>query len=656
MDDIFRPKVVVVTLYEYECHLPDKPLSLFARMFKRSSSYRSQIKMAHRFVVQNYRAGDIVMLRCVLGGEGMDGPKYAAIRQLAAALDTGTAIGAPRRKLPSGPIPIKFAASEVPASQPVYWSVVDRALSDFPSTVENLLCMHLQEAYVVQRGSSGWMIRKEPLINSNLSTPVRASLQPIRTLEAYATPILSHLISQIVMASHSASLAKRPHSPSTSNSPPAKRRAHSPEEGEVDDGKLVVPPSACSRSSSPYANGGESPSRTGSTSPSQSHAEAGLTKNSKHAFPFASTANNGKSQSSPSGDRDRDRNRGDFYRPSSPRHRSGNHNHSHNAARHAPGYDSYRPGVDADSYRPSYRRSRSRSGSRSRPDSASPVARRHRLPPRPASPPPQPPLHSSYSATSYERSSGGGYERANSGGHDRFNGGTYDRNSSGDRWAASQSRWDGPNNSSNSNGRGRTRNPYADSGPSTRGTTPNPGTAGGLRPLDTPGAPLGPERVGTGMDMNRGGDEIGEDGETGSKEEGEEQDNVGPRDGKADSWEPRPDRGRDGGRSWEREREKGRDDSRGWTGGRGWDDSRGRTQDRERGRNLERGQPPPPPPPPSNGNTLPPPAGDALPPQLNGSAPPPPPLPVDPKIEEALNDTIARVMREADEADAKRKE
>ncbi|KAF8600563.1 hypothetical protein BDV93DRAFT_261834 [Ceratobasidium sp. AG-I] len=216
----------------------------------------------------------------------------------------------------------------------------------------------------------------------------------------------------------------------------------------------------------------------------------------------------------------------------------------------------------------------------------------------------------------------------------------------------------GLNIGSNSNGRGRTRNAYADSGPFARGTTPNPNTAGGLRPLDTPGAPLGPERVGTAVDMNRSMDEMGEVGEAESKEEGEEQDNIGPRGGKADSWEPRSDRGRDGGRTWERDRDKGRDDSRGWTGGRGWDDSRGRTQDGERGRNLERGQPPPPPPPPppSNGNTLPPPAGDVLPPQPNGSSPPPPPLPVDPKIEEALNDTIARVMREADEADAKRKE
>ncbi|KAF8600549.1 hypothetical protein BDV93DRAFT_261775 [Ceratobasidium sp. AG-I] len=77
-------------------------------------------------------------------------------------------------------------------------------------------------------------------------------------------------------ASRSAPLAKRPHSPSTSNSPPAKCRAHSPGEGEVDDGKTVSSPCGRSQRSNPYANDGESPSQIHSTNPSQSHADASL--------------------------------------------------------------------------------------------------------------------------------------------------------------------------------------------------------------------------------------------------------------------------------------------------------------------------------------------------------------------------------------------
>lgn len=149
--------------------------------------------------------------------------------------------------------------------------------------------------------------------------------------------------------------------------------------------------------------------------------------------------------------------------------------------------------------------------------------------------------------------------------------------------------------------------------------------------MDTPGAPAAIERVGVEMDTNG----LGERAESGRMEEGEEVDGADLGAGQADSWEPRAVGGRDGGRAWERsgdrDRERGRDDSRGWNGDR----------DKERGRNRERRQPPLPPPP-------------------NGSAPPPPPpppaAPIDPKIEEALNDTIARVMREADEAEARNKE
>ncbi|KAG9105089.1 serine/threonine protein kinase, CMGC, CDC2/CDK sub, partial [Ceratobasidium sp. 392] len=310
------------------------------------------------------------------------------------------------------------------------------------------------------------------------------------------------------MSNPSASLPKRPHSPSpNSNSPPAKRRAHSPEEGELDDAK----PHSQTRSpsSSPSVSRDDTPGAgTRSTSPSEPGASS---KNSKHAFPFSNR------------DRDRDRERkrggGDFYRPTSPPPRR--HNHTN-------------PGM-FDSYIPDDRRnrsSRSRSRSRSRVDSNSPVTRRHRLPPRPASPPPQPPLHTSFERNGYERNGGGGPGYGN----DARNGGpgVYDR------WQPP------PPNPSSYNGRGRdpgrTRNPYTESGPA-RGSTPN-ANGGGLRPLDTPGAPMADERVG--IEQSR-----------------------------MDSWEPRSDRerGRSYGRDWERER--GRDESRGWD----------RDRDRDRGKN-----------------------------------------------------------------------
>ncbi|KAG9092432.1 serine/threonine protein kinase, CMGC, CDC2/CDK sub [Ceratobasidium sp. UAMH 11750] len=305
------------------------------------------------------------------------------------------------------------------------------------------------------------------------------------------------------MSTHSASLPKRPHSPSpSSNSPPAKRRAQSPEEGELDDSK---PARTQSPSSSPSLSRDDTPGAGGtggtrSTSPSEPSLG---TKNSKHAFPFSTRDQ----------DRDRKRDRGDFYRPSSSPRR---HNHNHSGM-----FDSYRPD-DNDHGRPT----RSRSRSRSRVDSNSPVARRHRLPPRPASPPPQPPLHSSFERNGYDRNGGApGY------GNERNSApGVYDR-------------WQPPTSSSSSsyvNGRGRelgpTRNPYAESAP--RGSTPNGNGPGGLRPLDTPGAPMAGERVGI-------------------------------EEGRVESWEPRPDRdrGRQFGREWDRER--GRDDSRGWDRDRG---------------------------------------------------------------------------------------
>ncbi|KAF8600564.1 hypothetical protein BDV93DRAFT_261890 [Ceratobasidium sp. AG-I] len=116
----------------------------------------------------------------------------------------------------------------------------------------------------------------------------------------------------IVMAGHSAPLAKRPHSPSTSNSPPVNRRAHSPEEGEVDDDKSVPSPSNRSRNSNPYANDGESPSQTRTLARTKATRRV-RNRNLGHICLLSSTC------ASPS------------Y--------TGYHNH--NTSRHAPGYDTF---------------------------------------------------------------------------------------------------------------------------------------------------------------------------------------------------------------------------------------------------------------------------------------------------------------------------
>ncbi|KAF8593138.1 hypothetical protein BDV93DRAFT_268700 [Ceratobasidium sp. AG-I] len=193
------------------------------------------------------------------------------------------------------------------------------------------------------------------------------------------------------MSSQSIPLARCLHSASASNSLPAKRRVQSPEEDEVDYSKLSSAPPAPSPRSSPHANDGESTIQVHSTRPSPSHADVGLAKYSKQCFPVATTA--------------------DSQNLTHPRRAIKTETlssslhvlvHHRNVARHTPRKDYYRPLVETDSYRPSYSRSRSRLESRLRLHSASP--------------PPQPPLHSASSATSYERSSGDGYDGGNGGG------------------------------------------------------------------------------------------------------------------------------------------------------------------------------------------------------------------------------------------------
>ncbi|KAF8600547.1 hypothetical protein BDV93DRAFT_261720 [Ceratobasidium sp. AG-I] len=187
------------------------------------------------------------------------------------------------------------------------------------------------------------------------------------------------------MYSQSIPLARYLHSASASNSLPAKRRVQSPEEDKVDYSKLSSAPLAPSPSSSPHANDGESTIQAHSTRPNPSHADVGLAKNSKQSFPVATTADS--------------QNLTHPHRAIKTETLSSSLHvlvYNRNVARHTPRNDYHRPLAEIDSYRLSYSCSRSRLESGSCLDSASP--------------PPQPPLHSSSSAPSYERSSGGGYD------------------------------------------------------------------------------------------------------------------------------------------------------------------------------------------------------------------------------------------------------
>ncbi|KAF8597608.1 hypothetical protein BDV93DRAFT_513195 [Ceratobasidium sp. AG-I] len=121
--------------------------------------YQSQIKAAHRFVVENYQHGDHVILLGWLGWEKVRGPWYAAIRQLAASL-----------VLPLACLEVIYQVpgfQYIVGDQTLSWSAVDRILSDFPSTVENFLCKSPGDAYVVQRGSYGQDIRKEAWLRTD---------------------------------------------------------------------------------------------------------------------------------------------------------------------------------------------------------------------------------------------------------------------------------------------------------------------------------------------------------------------------------------------------------------------------------------------------------------------------------------------------------
>ncbi|KAF8601956.1 hypothetical protein BDV93DRAFT_607778 [Ceratobasidium sp. AG-I] len=153
---------------EWRIHKPNlksESQSLFARVFRPNAPYQSQMMEAQRFVIENYNRGDHVML-LDWWLDDIGGPRYTAIRQLATALTTGSSARTFESNLPSDRIPIKciyldFSFIEIPQH-----SIIDRVLSDFPSTVENLLFMSSQQACAVQRGTDGRVMRKEMWLKS----------------------------------------------------------------------------------------------------------------------------------------------------------------------------------------------------------------------------------------------------------------------------------------------------------------------------------------------------------------------------------------------------------------------------------------------------------------------------------------------------------
>ncbi|KAF8600538.1 hypothetical protein BDV93DRAFT_510734 [Ceratobasidium sp. AG-I] len=128
MDTEHAPKVIVVSFY--------------------GGPYQPQVRAAHKFVVENYEPGDHVMLLGWFWDKVIGAPRYTAVRQLATALDAGTTSGVSGSSLSIGRIPIKCVYLKLLTIPTIQWSVVDRALLE-------------GQAYVVQRGPHGRIVRKE---------------------------------------------------------------------------------------------------------------------------------------------------------------------------------------------------------------------------------------------------------------------------------------------------------------------------------------------------------------------------------------------------------------------------------------------------------------------------------------------------------------
>ncbi|KAF8597613.1 hypothetical protein BDV93DRAFT_513200 [Ceratobasidium sp. AG-I] len=163
-------------------HLSVKSRCLFSRIFRHSKHYKgSTWNMGSLSVIQRSRISPKSRQRICfeLGAwfrraqrpgrltghswsDRLFSSRYTAIRQLTAALDAGTSTGASRTGLPCGRIPIKSSSLLVSGiTRNMAGGLTMHWVPSLPSTVENLLCMGWYDAYVVQRGLPGQIIRKE---------------------------------------------------------------------------------------------------------------------------------------------------------------------------------------------------------------------------------------------------------------------------------------------------------------------------------------------------------------------------------------------------------------------------------------------------------------------------------------------------------------
>ncbi|KAF8607110.1 hypothetical protein BDV93DRAFT_520019, partial [Ceratobasidium sp. AG-I] len=157
--------VYIMSRARTECLMDEHALpiisrSLFRRIFGPRHPYGSQVQAACRFVVDNYRSGDSVMLF----GWTRDGRpgdlRYIALRELALALGTGSYSDS-RSNRSGGRIPLKCVCIINLRFGFNQWSGFDQVLSDFSPIIESIVFMSGCDVHAVQRGTKGQIKRKE---------------------------------------------------------------------------------------------------------------------------------------------------------------------------------------------------------------------------------------------------------------------------------------------------------------------------------------------------------------------------------------------------------------------------------------------------------------------------------------------------------------
>ncbi|KAF8600589.1 hypothetical protein BDV93DRAFT_546302 [Ceratobasidium sp. AG-I] len=161
-----------------------KSASLTKRMFRRGGPYQSQIREAYRFVVENYKLGDDVILAPLeaarlVRNRRTQRPELCCHWTARNSSERRKNYRRPGKRPTEQEDTDKAAnqssmckmlilifcsftlrASEVRDFKASQISAVDRALCYPPSSIENLLCMRLNKAFVVQRGAYNQIIRE----------------------------------------------------------------------------------------------------------------------------------------------------------------------------------------------------------------------------------------------------------------------------------------------------------------------------------------------------------------------------------------------------------------------------------------------------------------------------------------------------------------